>query len=298
MLRRGTRLLTGCRVTTSMAALPGGRAWADNRIEEGLSMPRFAANLTMLFTEYPFIERFDRAAAAGFEAVEFLFPYDEDIPAIKAALDRNGLQQALFNLPAGDFAAGERGFANDPGRVEEFQEGVHKALEIANALGCPKLNCLVGLTLEDVPLETQWATVIENLRYAAAQAQQMNVVQIFEPLNTIDTPGFLLSTTAQALMVLNEVGHENLKIQYDVYHMQRMEGNISATLENYLDQIGHVQIADSPARNEPGTGELNFPFIFDHLDRIGYDGWVSLEYRPGTTTEESLGWLREWDLWK
>lgn len=257
-------------------------------------MPRFAANLTMLFTEYPLLERFDRAAQAGFEAVEFLFPYDEDIPEIKAALERNGLRQVLFNLPAGDFAAGDRGFANDPGRVEEFQEGVGRALEIAVTLGCPKLNCLVGMTLEDVPLETQWATAIENLRYAAGQAQQVDVLQIFEPLNTIDTPGFLLSTTAQALMVLDEVGHENLRIQYDVYHAQRMEGNISATLEQFLGQIGHIQIADSPARNEPGTGELNYPFILSHLDRIGYDGWVSLEYRPSTTTEESLEWLREW----
>lgn len=256
-------------------------------------MPRFAANLTMLFTEYPLLERFDRAAAAGFQAVEFLFPYDEDIAAIRAALDRNGLQQVLFNLPAGNFAAGERGFANDPGRILEFREGVARALEIARELDCPKLNCLVGLTLEDVPLDIQWQTVIENLRYAATEAEKAGVLQIFEPLNTFDTPGFLLSTTAQALMLLNEVQRDNLKIQYDVYHAQRMEGNICGTLEHYLPQIGHIQIADSPARNEPGTGELNYPFIFDHLDRIGYDGWVSLEYRPSTTTGESLGWMKE-----
>ena len=260
-------------------------------------MPRFAANLSMLFTEYPLIERFDRAAAAGFEAVEFLFPYDEDVAAIKEALDRNGLQQVLFNLPAGDFAAGDRGFANDPGRVDEFREGVARALEIAVTLGCPRLNCLVGMTLDDVPLETQWKTVIANLQYAAGQAQQMDVLQIFEPLNTIDTPGFLLSTTAQALTVLDNVGHENLKVQYDVYHAQRMEGNICATLKQWLPSIGHIQIADSPARNEPGTGELNYPFIFSHLDSIGYDGWVSLEYRPSSSTEDSLGWLKEWGLW-
>ena len=261
-------------------------------------MLRFAANLSMLFTEHPFLERFDRAAEAGFKAVEFLFPYDEDVPAIKAALERNGLQQVLFNLPAGNFAAGERGLANDPGRVEEFRAGVSRALEIAVALGCPKLNCLVGMTLEDVPLETQWATVVENLRYAANQAQQVDVLQIFEPLNTIDTPGFLLSTTAQALIVLDEVGHENLKIQYDVYHAQRMEGNLTATLEQFLGQIGHIQIADSPARNQPGTGEINYPFVLSQLDRIGYDGWVSLEYKPSDTTESSLGWLREWGFWE
>lgn len=256
-------------------------------------MPRFAANLTMLFTEYPLLERFDRAAAAGFEAVEFLFPYDEDTAAIRAALDRNGLQQVLFNLPAGDFAAGERGFANDPGRVPEFREGVARALEIAGELNCPKINCLVGLTLEDVPLDIQWQTVIENLRHAATEAEKAGVLQIFEPLNTFDTPGFLLSTTAQALMVLDEVKSDNLKVQYDVYHAQRMEGNVCGTLEQFLPQIGHIQIADSPARNEPGSGELNYPYIFNHLDRIGYDGWVSLEYRPSTTTEESLGWMTD-----
>ena len=259
-------------------------------------MPRFAANLSMLFTEYPLIERFDRAAEAGFKAVEFLFPYDEDVPAIKEALERNGLQQVLFNLPAGNFAAGERGFANDPGRVEEFREGVGQALEIAATLGCPKLNCLVGLTLDDVPLDKQWATVVENLRYAANAAQQVNVLQIFEPLNTIDTPGFLLSTTAQALIVLDEVGHENLKIQYDVYHAQRMEGKLTATLTQFLDQIGHIQIADSPSRNQPGTGEINYPFVLSQIDAIGYRGWVSLEYKPTGTTESSLSWLREWGL--
>lgn len=260
-------------------------------------MPRFAANLSMLFTEYPLIERFDRAAQAGFKAVEFLFPYDEDIPAIKDALERNGLELVLFNLPAGNFAAGERGFANDPGRVDEFREGVARALEIAVTLSCPKLNCLVGMMLEDVPLETQWATVIENLRYAAGQAQQVDVLQIFEPLNTIDTPGFLLSNTSQALIVQDEVGHENLKVQYDVYHAQRMEGNVCSTLEQFLARIGHIQIADSPARNEPGTGELNYPYIFKHLDAIGYDGWVSLEYKPSTDTESSLAWLKDWGLW-
>ncbi len=256
-------------------------------------MPRFAANLTMLFTEYPLLERFDRAAAAGFEAVEFLFPYDEDIAAIRAALDRNNLQQVLFNLPAGDFAAGERGFANDPGRVPEFRDGVARALEIAGELNCPKINCLVGMTLDDVPLDIQWQAVIENLRYAATEAEKAGVLQIFEPLNTFDTPGFLLSTTAQALMLLDEVKRDNLKIQYDIYHAQRMEGNICGTLEQYLPQIGHIQIADSPGRNEPGTGELNYPYIFEHLDRIGYDGWVSLEYRPSTTTEDSLGWMTD-----
>jgi hydroxypyruvate isomerase len=255
-------------------------------------MPRFAANLTMLFTEYPFIERFDRAAAAGFEAVEFLFPYDEDVRAIRDALNRNSLKQVLFNLPAGDFAAGERGIANDPARAHAFREGVGRALEIAATLECPKINCLIGLTRHDMSIDEQWNAVVENLRYAAEETAKAGVLQVVEPLNTFDTPGYLLSTTAQALSLLERVGHPNLKIQYDVYHMQRMEGNITATIRAQIDRIGHIQIADSPDRNEPGTGEIHYPFVFEAIDDAGYDGWVSAEYKPRGSTEESLGWLR------
>ncbi len=260
-------------------------------------MPRFAANLTMLFTEYPFLERFDRAAQAGFDAVEFLFPYDEDVDAIRAALKRNGLSQVLFNLPAGDFAAGERGLANDPGRVAEFRDGVARALEIAIRLDCHQLNCLVGLRLDDVPLETQWQTMVENLRFAAAQAESAGVRQVVEPLNSIETPGFMLTSTRDGLRVLDEVGSDNLKIQYDVYHMQRMEGNLTATLREHIGRIGHVQVADSPSRNQPGTGEINYPFIFQTLDEIGYGGSIGCEYKPVPNTEESLGWLRDWGYW-
>ena len=257
-------------------------------------MPRFAANLTMLFTEYPLLERFDRAAEAGFTAVEMLFPYDEDIAAIEEALRRNGLSQVLFNLPAGDFAAGERGMANDPRRVDEFQDGVQRALEIAKRLDCHQLNCLVGLDLESVAYDTQMEIVVENLRYAAEQARNAGVRQLVEPLNSIETPGYLVTSTDEALDLLAEVGHDNLWIQYDVYHMQRMEGNLTATLRENIDRIAHIQVADSPARNQPGTGEINFPFIFHTLDEIGYDGWVSAEYKPVPNTLESLKWLRDW----
>lgn len=260
-------------------------------------MPRFAANLSMLFTEYPFMERFDRAAQVGFEAVEFLFPYDEDVPAVKDALERNGLEQVLFNLPAGDFARGDRGIANDPERVQEFQDGVARALEIAATLGCLRLNCLAGLTLPDIPTDAQLATLRGNLAYAAEQAERAGVVQLLEPLNTIDTPGFLIGTTTHGLAVIEQVDHPNLRLQFDVYHQQRMEGNLAATIGREIGRIGHVQIADSPERHQPGTGEINYPFVFKALDDAGYDGWVSLEYRPRGTTEESLGWMREWGYW-
>lgn len=260
-------------------------------------MPRFAANLSMLFTEYPFLERFDRAAAAGFQGVEFLFPYAEDASAIREALSRNGLEQVLFNLPAGDFAAGERGIANDPSRTGEFRDGVARALEIADRLSCPMLNCLIGLELPGSPIEQQWATVESNLAYAAEQAQTASVRQVVEPLNPFDAPGFLLVSPDQGFDLVERIGHPNLSVQYDLYHAQRTAGNLTATIQGRIDRIGHVQIADSPGRNQPGTGEINFPFVLEALDTAGYAGWVSLEYKPLGSTEESLGWLREWGYW-
>jgi hydroxypyruvate isomerase len=260
-------------------------------------MPRFAANLTMLFTEYPVPERFDRAAAAGFEAVELLFPYQEDIDGIRAALDRNGLTQVLFNLPVGDFAAGERGYANDPRRTEEFREGVLRALEIAAKLGVRRINCLVGKHLSDVPAADQWSAVKANLALAAELAQAAGVMQVVEPLNPYDAPDFLLATPSQGFALVEEIGHPNLFLEYDVYHAQRTEGNLTETIRAKVDRIGHVQIADSPARNQPGTGEINYPFVFRALDEAGYGGWIGLEYKPLGGTEASLGWLREWGLW-
>lgn len=260
-------------------------------------MPRFAANLSMMFNEYPFIERFDRAAIAGFQAVEFMFPYQEDIPAVKEAIARNGLTNALFNMPPGDWGAGERGMANDPRRTQEFRDGLERALEIATLFGTEKLNCLCGLKLGDVALDDQLATLEENLAYAADRTQQAGVKLVIEPINPYDMHGFLVNKPSMGFEIVREVNHPNLKVQYDVYHAQRTEGNIVYTIKQEFNLIGHVQIADSPHRNEPGTGELNYPYILNALDEVGYDGWVGLEYRPANGTEFSLRWLRDFGYW-
>ena len=254
-------------------------------------MPRFAANLTMLFTEYPFLERFERAARAGFSAVEYMFPYAEDTDAITQTLTNLRLAQVLFNLPAGNWAAGDRGIAVDPRRAREFREGGGRALELARRFNCPKLNCLVGTRMAEVPEGDQHAALVENLRYAASQLARYDLLLLVEPINTFDIPGFYLSTSAQAAAVLDEVGATNTGLQYDVYHMQRMEGNLVHTMERLRSRIGHVQVADAPDRHEPGTGEINFPFVLGALDRLGYDGHVGLEYRPSGTTETSFGWI-------
>ncbi|MBA3450954.1 MAG: TIM barrel protein [Chloroflexia bacterium] len=260
-------------------------------------MPKFAANVSMLFAEHPFLQRFSRAKEAGFTAVEFLFPYEFDTAAIAHELERNGLEQVLFNLPAGDFAAGDRGLANDPRRIEEFRSGVQQALQIAQQLNCGRLNCLAGRRLPDVPEETQTATLVENLRYAADAAAQIGVSQVVEPLNAFDAPGYFLPTPEAGFALVERAAHRNLSLQYDIYHSQRMSGNLAATIIAHIALIGHVQIADSPDRHEPGTGEINFPFVLQTLDDAGYDGWVSLEYRPRETTESSLAWLRDMGYW-
>ncbi len=260
-------------------------------------MPRFAANLSMLFTEHPFLERFSHARAAGFAAVEFLFPYDYDTAAIAAELQRNELQQVLFNLPAGNFATGDRGMANDPRRIDEFRDGVRRGLSIAAELGCGRLNCLVGLRLDGVPEDIQSATLVDNLLYAAEKAAAAGVRQVVEPLNAFDAPGYFLSTPTAGFALVDRVGHPNLTLQYDIYHAQRMTGNLAATITEHIDRIGHVQIADSPDRHEPGTGEINYPYVLKVLDDAGYDGWVSLEYRPQRDTLSSLAWLSEMGYW-
>lgn len=256
-------------------------------------MPKFAANLTMLFTEYPVAERFDRAAAAGFTAVEFLYPYFEDTGMIRDALQRNNLELILFNHFPGDLAAGERGIANDPLRIAEFQEEVGLTLALAVDLGTKRLNCMAGLTLPTVPITAQWETLRQNLSFAAEQAAVVGIRQMVEPINTIDMPGFFLSTPQQGFALVEEIGHPNLAVQFDVFHAQRMEGNLTATIQSHIGQIGHIQVADCPDRHEPGSGEINYPWIFKVIDDAGYDGWVSLEYQPSGQTEESLGWLYE-----
>ncbi|GAD21590.1 hydroxypyruvate isomerase [Acidovorax sp. MR-S7] len=255
-------------------------------------MPRFAANLSMLFTEVPFLDRFERAARAGFEAVEFLFPYAHTAQEIKARLDATGLQIVLHNLPAGDWDAGERGIACHPDRVEEFREGVERAIGYAKALGVPQLNCLAGKAPAGVDAATLRRTFVGNLRHAAARLGDAGLRLLIEPINPFDIPGFVLNRTDEAIAILDEVGATNAFVQYDIYHAQRTEGELAATLQKHLPRIAHVQLADNPGRNEPGTGEINYPYLFAHLDRIGYQGWVGCEYKPARGTEAGLGWLK------
>jgi len=257
-------------------------------------MPRFAANLSMLFGEVPFLDRFEAAARAGFRAVECQFPYPFPKEAIAERQRRHGLELVLHNLPAGDWEKGERGLACLPEREREFEEGVALGIEYARALGCARLNCLAGVAPPGVEPGRLRATLVENLRRAAARLADAGLDLLVEPLNTRDVPGFLLCRTEQALSVLDEVAAPNLRLQFDAYHMQVMEGDLANTLQRHLARIGHVQIADNPGRHEPGTGEIHYPFLFAHLDRIGYRGWVGCEYRPEATTEAGLGWLAPW----
>ena len=254
-------------------------------------MPVFAANLTMLFTEVPFMERFALAREAGFRFVEYLFPYPYEAAALKRELDRHGLKQVLFNLPAGDWAKGERGIAAAPGRVEEFREGVGRAVAYALELGVPRVNCLAGYRVPGVPDEAHRETLVANLKFAARELGRRGLGLVMEPINHYDMPGFFVNRSAQAEALLDAVAEPNLLIQYDVYHAQREEGEIAATLARLLPRIGHIQVADNPGRHQPGTGELNFPFLFAELDRLGYAGCVGLEYVPAPDTRSSFGWL-------
>ena len=253
-------------------------------------MPKFSANLSMLFTEHAFLDRFEPAAKAGFKAVEFLFPYAFSAADIKARLDRHGLQLVLHNLPAGDWEAGERGIACHPNRVEEFRAGVASAIAYATALGVRQLNCLAGKAPAGVYDAALRQTFVANLRHAAAEFKKAGLNLLIEPINTFDIPGFYLNRTAQALDILDEVGASNAFVQYDIYHAQRMEGELATTIQKHLARIAHIQLADNPGRNEPGTGEINYAFLFAHLDRTGYGGWIGCEYKPAGTTEAGLGW--------
>jgi hydroxypyruvate isomerase len=255
-------------------------------------MPQFAANLTMLFNESPFMERFEKAAQSGFKAVEFLFPYAFSAQDIKQKLEENNLKLVLHNLPAGDWDAGERGIACLPDRVTEFEAGVTKAIEYAKELGVKQLNCLAGKIPAGADLDLIRKTFVANLRYASAELKKVNIKLLIEPINTFDIPGFYLSKTLQAVEILNEVGSDNLFIQYDIYHAQRMEGELFKTLEANLTKIAHIQLADNPGRNEPGTGEINYVNLFQFIDRIGYTGWIGCEYKPASNTEAGLTWIK------
>ncbi|MEW6163577.1 MAG: hydroxypyruvate isomerase [Pseudomonadota bacterium] len=251
---------------------------------------QFAANLSFLFAEHEFLDRFGAAARAGFKGVEFHFPYEHDKAVLAEVVMTSGVEVVLFNLPAGDWLAGERGIACQPARKAEFQDGVGRAVEYAEALGCTRLNCLAGIP--DGPAGKAIDTLVDNLKFAAAVAQRAGIKLLLEPLNDRDNPGFLVPNTAQAMQIIDAVGGRNLQLQYDVYHAQVMEGDLAHTLARHFDRIGHIQIADNPGRHEPGTGEINFPFLFRRLEELGYAGWIGCEYKPSGMTEDSLGWLR------
>lgn len=257
-------------------------------------MPRFSANLSMLYPELPFMERFAAAAADGFRAVEYVGAYDQDPHLLRQVLDQHGLTQALFNLPAGDWAAGERGIACHPDRVGEFRQSVDTAITYAKATGCQQVNCLAGIA----PASDHWpaleATLVENLRYAAPRLAEAGIKLLLEPINPRDIPGFFVNSTDDFERIAAAVGHDNLHLQYDFYHMQIVQGDLLPTFKRLQARIAHVQIADNPGRHEPGTGEINYDNIFKALDDAGYTGWVGAEYKPQAGTSAGLGWFKDW----
>ncbi|HEY9539192.1 MAG TPA: 2-oxo-tetronate isomerase [Kiloniellaceae bacterium] len=255
-------------------------------------MPKFAANLSMLYGEHDFPDRFAAAARDGFQGVEYLFPYAYEKEVLAEALTVSKLTQVLHNMPPGDWDAGERGIACLPDRVGEFQDGVGKAIDYARALGCTQLHTMAGIRPEGAHPDKLDQTYVENLRFAAEETKKAGVRLLIEAINTIDIPGFYLSTSAQALAIIETVGSDNLSFQYDIYHMQVMEGDLARTIEQNLGKIAHMQLADNPGRHEPGSGEINYPFLFDAIDRMGYKGWIGCEYKPKAGTTGGLGWLR------
>ena len=258
-------------------------------------MPRFAANLSMLYTELPFLDRFAAAARAGFKAVEFLFPYDFAPQDITQRLHAHQLQLVLHNMPPGDWAAGERGLAALPGREDEFRASVAKALEYAAALGTPQLHCMAGIPPAGVSAAQAHATLVQNLRFAADAARAQGVSVLLEPINHFDMPGFFVNRPSQALAILDEVGADNLFLLYDIYHAQRMQGELAHTVRAHLPRIGHMQLADTPGRHEPGTGEINYRYLFDLIDTLSYSGHIGCEYKPRDPrpggTDAGLGWV-------
>lgn len=257
-------------------------------------MLKFAANLSMMFTEHGFLDRFEAASAAGFGAVEFLFPYDYPAAEINSRLQAHGLQQALFNLPPGDWAAGERGLAAMPGRQAEFAAAVDTALDYADVLGNELVHAMSGIPGPEANLQDCHQLAVENLRMAAEKAAARGKTIIIEPLNTRDNPGYFLTAQAQARALIDAVGHDNLGLQFDLYHCQIMEGDLAQHLDDYLDIIRHIQIAGVPGRHEPTNGEINYRFLFELIDRLGYGGWVGCEYRPAGATVDGLAWIKEY----
>jgi hydroxypyruvate isomerase len=255
---------------------------------------KFCANVSILFKDAPFLERFERAAAAGFGAVEFWWPADEALDEVEAAIKQANLKVALFNFDAGEMPKGDRGLLSDPDRAHRFRENVPVALDLAQRLGCERMNALVGLERSSAEREQQLKLAAENVAWAADQAARHGIDITIEAVNTFENGPYLVPTTRAAAAFIDTVDRPNVRIQWDAYHMQRMEGNLVATVTEFLPRIAHIQIADSPGRGEPGTGEINYPFVLDAIDALGYEGWIGLEYNPTTaTTEESLGWMPE-----
>ena len=257
-------------------------------------MPKFAANLSMMYQEHDFLERFGAAAKDGFRGIEFLFPYEHPAADIRARLDSHGLTQALFNGPPGDWAAGERGLASRPGREDEFKRGVATALEYARVLGNDRVHIMAGLIRPGEDRALHRATYVRNLEYAAKAAASAGITIVIEPINTRDIPGFFLNRQDEAHTICAEIGASNLKVQMDFYHCQIVEGDLAMKLRKYIGGVGHVQIAGVPERNEPDVGEINYPYLFRLLDELGYAGWVGCEYRPKGKTSDGLGWLKPW----
>lgn len=255
-------------------------------------MPKFAANLSMMFNEVPFPERFAAAAKAGFKGVEFLFPYDYPVADVTRWLKDNDLESALFNMPPGNWAAGERGIASIPGREEEFRKGVEKAIEYALSMGTPTIHVMAGLLPEGADRETHRVTYVDNVWYAAKELAKHDRTLVIEPINTRDMPGYFLNFQDEAHDICKEIGEPNVKVQMDFYHAQIMEGDLTMTFRNHFDGIGHVQIASVPTRNEPDQGEIDYRHLFRLLDEMGYSGWVGCEYKPRGRTEDGLGWLK------
>ncbi|HVH76469.1 MAG TPA: 2-oxo-tetronate isomerase [Stellaceae bacterium] len=259
-------------------------------------MPKFAANLSFMFQELGFLDRFEAAARCGFKAVEYLFPYEHPAETIAARLQQNGLAQVLFNMPPGDWAAGERGLGALPGREEEFRAGVDAAIAYAKALGCRTLHAMAGLLPEGGNRAAAERVYVDNLRHAADRLAAEGLTLVIEPINTRDIPGYFLNTTTQGMAVIERVGRANLKLQLDLYHVQIMEGDLAHRVRGLAEHYAHVQIAGNPGRNEPDVGEINYPFLFDLFDEIGYAGWIGCEYRPKGETTAGLGWAKRYGI--
>jgi hydroxypyruvate isomerase len=257
-------------------------------------MPQFSANLTTMFNDSDFLTRFERASQAGFQAVEFMFPYDFDKNMIVEKLNKHSLKVVLHNFPAGNWSSGDRGLASLPDRIGEFQDSIGKAIEYAKALKCPRLNCMAGTISKNVSQERILKTMVDNLKMAAAALEKEQIRLVIEPINYIDMPGFYLNYTRQALDIIKEVNHPNIRLQYDIYHAQVLEGNLTKTIRDNIGIIEHMQIADVPGRHEPGTGEINFDNLFKFIDEAGYTGWIGCEYKPAAKTEDGLAWVKSY----